>query len=88
MTTPAAFAFMLFNLLCIPCMAMVGAVAGELKSGKKLLKALGFWMLVAYIVSGLTFWCFTYWWVGAIVGVAIVTFILVLYAKYKKRKSN
>ena len=88
MTTPAAFAFMLFNLLCIPCMAMVGAVAGELKSGKKLLKALGFWMLVAYIVSGLTFWCFTYWWVGAIVGVAIVAFILVLYVKYKKRKSN
>ena len=86
MTTPAAFAFMLFNLLCMPCMAMVGAVAGELKSTKELFKAIGFWMLVAYVVSGLTYWCFTYWWVGVIFAVALVAVIVALYIRYKKRK--
>lgn len=86
MTAPAAFAFMLFNLLCVPCMAMVGAVAGELNSKKELFKAIGFWMLVAYVVSAATYWCFTYWYVGVIVAVALVAALVVLVIRYKKRK--
>ena len=67
---------------------MVGAVAGELKSGKELLKAIGFWMFVAYVVSGLTYWCFTYWWVGVIFAVALVAVIVALYIRYKNKKAN
>lgn len=88
MTVPAAFSFMLFNLLCIPCMAMVGAVAGELRSGKELAKALAFWMGTAYIVSALTYWCFTYWYIGVAVAVGIVALLVVLYIRYKKHMSN
>jgi len=87
MTAPAAFSFMLFNLLCMPCMAMVGAVAGEMKSAKSLWGAIGFWMLTAYIVSAITYWCFTYWFVGVIVAVAVVVAFVALYIRYKKNKA-
>ena len=68
---PAAFAFMAFNLLSVPCMAAVGAAYGELRSGKRIWGAVGYWMLVAYVVSALVFWIGTYWWISLIL-VAIV----------------
>ena len=68
---PAAFAFMAFNLLSVPCMAAVGAAYGELRSGKRIWGAVGYWMLVAYVVSALVFWIGTYWWISLIL-IAIV----------------
>lgn len=50
-TKSAAYAYMLFNLLCMPCFAAVGAMRRELKSFKELGKAVGVQMLTAYIVS-------------------------------------
>ncbi|MDE6608691.1 MAG: ferrous iron transporter B, partial [Lachnospiraceae bacterium] len=46
-----AYAYMAFNLLCMPCFAAVGAIKREMGSWKWTLKTVGFQMLVAYIVA-------------------------------------
>ncbi len=46
-----AFSYMAFNLLCMPCFAAVGAIRREMGSWKWTLRAVGFQMLVAYIVA-------------------------------------
>lgn len=51
----AALAFMAFNLLSVPCMAAVAAAHGELRSVKKTLTTIAFWILTAWIVSFLVF---------------------------------
>ena len=50
-TKQAAFAYMAFNLLCMPCFAAVGAMKRELKSWKRTSSAVGIQMLTAYIVA-------------------------------------
>ncbi len=50
-TKAAAYAFMIFNLLCMPCFAAVGAMKRELKSWKSTIGAVGIQMLTAYIVA-------------------------------------
>lgn len=50
-TRSAAYAYMVFNLLCMPCFAAVGAMKRELKTWKELGKAVGVQMLTAYVVS-------------------------------------
>ncbi len=50
-TPLAAFAFMAFNLLCMPCFAAVGAVKKEMGSIKWTLRAVAFQMITAYIVA-------------------------------------
>lgn len=47
----SAYAYMAFNLLCMPCFAAVGAIKREMGSWKWTLRAVGFQMLVAYIVA-------------------------------------
>ena len=56
MTPAAMFAYMAFNLFCVPCMAAVGAAIGELNSPKKSAVAIGFWLITAYVVSFTVFW--------------------------------
>jgi len=46
-----AYAYMAFNLLCMPCFAAVGAIKREMGSWKWTLRTVGFQMLVAYIVA-------------------------------------
>jgi len=50
-TKSAAYAYMIFNLLCMPCFAAVGALKRELKSWKSTGAAIGVQMLTAYIVA-------------------------------------
>lgn len=47
----AGFAYIMFNLLCMPCFAAVGAMYQELKSIGKTLGGVGVQMLTAYIVA-------------------------------------
>ena len=51
----AAFAFMLFNLLCAPCFAAMGAIKREMNSSKWTLFAIGYMCLFAYVVSLIVF---------------------------------
>ena len=50
-TKAAAYAYMVFNLLCMPCFAAVGAMKRELKTWKLTGMAIGVQMLTAYIVA-------------------------------------
>jgi len=50
-TPVAAYAYMAFNLLCMPCFAAVGAIRREMGSLKWTLRAVGFQMLIAYLVA-------------------------------------
>lgn len=47
----SAYAYMAFNLLCMPCFAAVGAMKREYGSWKWTLRAVGFQMLTAYVVA-------------------------------------
>ncbi len=50
-TKAAAYAYMVFNLLCMPCFAAVGALKRELKTWKATGFAVGVQMLTAYVVA-------------------------------------
>lgn len=50
-TKAAAYAYMAFNLLCMPCFAAVGAMKRELKSWKSTCGAVAVQMVTAYIVA-------------------------------------
>lgn len=50
-TKQAAFAYMAFNLLCMPCFAAVGAMRRELTTWRRTSVAVGIQMLTAYIVA-------------------------------------
>ncbi len=47
----SAFAYMAFNLLCMPCFAAVGAIRREMHSAKWTLRTIAFQMVVAYVVA-------------------------------------
>lgn len=47
----AAYSYMVFNLLCMPCFAAVGAMRRELKTWKMTGFAIGIQMLTAYIAA-------------------------------------
>jgi len=50
-TSSGGLAYILFNLLCMPCFAAVGSMHRELKTWKKTMGGVGVQMLTAYIVS-------------------------------------
>ena len=50
-TKGAALAYMVFNLLCMPCFAAVGAMKRELKSWKRTSGAIAIQMGTAYVVA-------------------------------------
>ncbi len=50
-TPAAAWSYMAFNLLCMPCFAAVGAIKREMGSWKWTLRAIGYQMLTAYVVA-------------------------------------
>ncbi len=51
----AAFAFMIFNLLCAPCFAAMGAIRREMNSPKWTIFAIGYMCVFAYVVSLIVF---------------------------------
>ena len=55
-TPNAALAYMLFNLLCMPCFAAVGSMKRELKTWKKTMGGVGIQMGTAYIIALLVYW--------------------------------
>lgn len=50
-TLASAFAFMIFNLLCAPCFAAIGAIKREMNNAKWTWATIGFQCLWAYLVS-------------------------------------
>ena len=50
-TAISAFSFMIFNLLCAPCFAAMGAIKREMNNGKWTAIAIGYMCLLAYCAS-------------------------------------
>ena len=50
-TPIAAYSFMIFNLLCAPCFAAMGAIKREMNNTKWTLAAIGYMCLFAYVSS-------------------------------------
>ena len=88
----AAFAFMLFNLLCAPCFAAMGAIKREMNSAKWTAFAIGYMCVFAYAVGlivyqlGLLF-AGSVNVIGLIFALAILAFMMyMLFRPYKESK--
>ena len=51
MTQLAAYSFLIFNLLCAPCFAAIGAIRREMNSAKWTWFAIGYQCVFAYVIS-------------------------------------
>lgn len=51
MSTVAAYSFLIFNLLCAPCFAAMGAIKREMNNAKWFWFAIGYQTVLAYVVS-------------------------------------
>ena len=51
MTAVAAYSFLIFNLLCAPCFAAMGAIKREMNNAKWFWFAIGYQTGLAYVVS-------------------------------------
>lgn len=95
MSALAAFSFMVFNLLCAPCFAAMGAIKREMNSTKWFLFAIGYQTLFAYVISliiyqigGLVTGELAFG-VFSVVAIALILFILYMIFrpnKYKVRR--
>jgi ferrous iron transport protein B len=74
----AGFSFMVFNLLCAPCFAAMGAIRREMNSWKWTLGTLAYMTAFAYAVS-LMIYQFGSWATGggSIVGTCVAAAVLV-----------
>ena len=74
----AGMSFLIFNLLCAPCFAAMGAIKREMNNGKWTVFAIGYMCVFAYAIS-LMVWQFGSWFMGAgsIFGTAVAALVLV-----------
>ncbi len=82
-TALSAYSFMLFNLLCAPCFAAMGAIKTEMRNGKWTWAAIGYMTVFAYVVSLIVFqlgsWIGTgVFTIGTIVALALLGVLLYL----------
>ncbi len=56
LNAPAALSFLIFNLLCAPCFAAIGAIRREMNSARWTLFAVGYQCLFAYAASFVVYW--------------------------------
>ncbi len=75
----AGYSFLVFNLLCAPCFAAMGAIRSEMKSGKWTFFAIGYMCVFAYAIS-LMIYQFGLWFSGTgnIFGTIVAGLVLVL----------
>ncbi len=93
MSAIAAYSFLVFNLLCAPCFAAMGAIKREMNNTKWFFFAIGYQCGLAYLVSlcifqiGSLFTGATFGF-GTIFAVAIIiAFIYLLFRPYKQSKT-
>lgn len=93
MTAVAAYSFLVFNLLCAPCFAAMGAIKREMNNVKWFWFAIGYQTLLAYVVALCVYQIGTFITTGVFgVGVAaaillIIGFIYLLVRPYKESKT-
>ena len=77
MTTVAAYSFMVFNLLCAPCFAAMGAIKREMNSQKWFWIAIGYQCLLAYVAALCIYQIGTLFIAGSFGLFTVVAFLLV-----------
>lgn len=90
MTAISAYSFIIFNLLCAPCFAAMGAIKREMNNVKWFLAAIGYQTVLAYIVSlciyqlGMMFTGASFG-IGTVVAIIfVIGFIYLLFRPYKE----
>ncbi|MCI5512180.1 MAG: ferrous iron transport protein B [Oliverpabstia sp.] len=93
MTAVAAYSFLIFNLLCAPCFAAMGAIKREMNNAKWFWFAIGYQTILAYTASLCVYQIGTLITTGAFgIGTAvafiiIVGFLYLLFRPYKESQS-
>ena len=93
MTAVAAYSFLVFNLLCAPCFAAMGAIKREMNSWKWFFIAIGYQCGLAYVVSLCIYQIGTFltgggFGIGLIVAILLlIGFIYLLARPYKESKT-
>ena len=86
-TMLSAYSFMLFNLLCAPCFAAMGAIKTEMNSGKWTWAAIGYMTVFAYVVALIVFQLGSWIGTGAFTVATVVAILLLgvlLYFLFRK----
>lgn len=93
LSTIAAYSFLVFNLLCAPCFAAMGAIKREMNNAKWFWFAIGYQTILAYVVSlcvyqiGMLFGAGSFG-IGTVVAILLVAaFLYLLFRPYKESKS-
>lgn len=90
-TQISAYSFLVFNLLCAPCFAAMGAIKREMNSAKWFWIAIGYQCLLAYVV-GLCIYQIGTWVTTGVFGlgtvVALVLIVGFLYLLFRPDKNN
>lgn len=93
MTAAAGYSFLVFNLLCAPCFAAMGAIKREMNNGRWFAFAIGYQCLLAYVVSLVVYQIGTAFSGGgfgmgtAVALILIVGFAYLLFRPYRESKS-
>ena len=93
MTPVAAYGYLVFNLLCAPCFAAMGAIKREMNNAKWFWFAIGYQTLLAYVVSLCVYQIGTLVTTGAFgVGTVVaflfvIGFIYLLFRPYKESET-
>ena len=93
MTAVAAYSFLVFNLLCAPCFAAMGAIKREMNNAKWFWFAIGYQTLLAYVVSLCVYQIGTLitagtFGIGTVVAfVLIIGFVYLLFRPYKESQT-
>ncbi len=89
----AGFSFLIFNLLCAPCFAAMGAIRREMNSAKWTFFAIGYMCVFAYAIS-LIVYQLGGWFVGSgnvigtIFAVAVLAFLVYMLVRPNKNETN
>lgn len=92
-TVVSAYSFLVFNLLCAPCFAAIGAIKREMNNAKWTWFAIGYQTILAYAVSLCIYQLGTWFTTGSFgIGAAaaillVVLFIYLMFRPYKESKS-
>ncbi len=90
MTAIAAYSFLVFNLLCAPCFAAMGAIKREMNNAKWFWFAIGYQTVLAYIVSLCVYQVGTWittgvFGIGTVIAlIFIAAFIYLLFRPYRE----
>ena len=92
-TAVSAYSFLVFNLLCAPCFAAIGAIKREMNNARWTWFAIGYQTILAYVVA-LCIYQFGRWFTEGTFGVgtvaaigAVAVFIYLLVRPYKEGSS-